>query len=129
MTSAVTKAMFESYALMVFVMGSFFVYFCGMVWAFCNPKLSGVEEEEIVTEALVEDEDRYRVCARHPPGQMHHTSGYPDGTPRRTGDWITQTTYVNFFEDSPTDDSLLTMDHNRFAFGDQIISPSCHNSV
>lgn len=37
--------MLDSYVLMVLVMGSFFLYFCGMVWAFCNPKLSGAEEE------------------------------------------------------------------------------------
>lgn len=45
MTSPVNQAMLDSYALMVLVMGTFFLYFCGMVWAFCNPKLSGAEEE------------------------------------------------------------------------------------
>ncbi|KAL6458071.1 hypothetical protein MHYP_G00333010 [Metynnis hypsauchen] len=38
--------MIESYALMILVMSAFFVYFCGMVWAFCNPKLSGLEDED-----------------------------------------------------------------------------------
>lgn len=118
MTSAVTKAMIESYALMVFVMGSFFVYFCGMVWAFCNPKLSGVEEE-MLTEAPAEDDSCW-VCAQPPPEQIHyHTCAHPGGTPQRTGDWITQTTYVNFMGDSrPTADSLLTMDRTGFACGD-----------
>lgn len=46
MSHAVTEAMIESYALMILVMLTFFVYFCGMVWAFCNPKLSGLEEED-----------------------------------------------------------------------------------
>ncbi|KAL7891324.1 hypothetical protein AOLI_G00008000 [Acnodon oligacanthus] len=46
MSHAVTEAMIESYALMILVMSTFFVYFCGMVWAFCNPKLSGIEDED-----------------------------------------------------------------------------------
>lgn len=41
----VTEAMIESYALMLLVMSAFFVYFCGMVWAFCNPKIGGHAEE------------------------------------------------------------------------------------
>ncbi len=45
MPNLVTEAMIESYALMILVMSAFFVYFCGMVWAFCNPKLSGFAEE------------------------------------------------------------------------------------
>lgn len=45
MTSPVNQAMLDAYVLMVLVMGTFFLYFCGMVWAFCNPKLSGAEEE------------------------------------------------------------------------------------
>ncbi|KAL1272739.1 hypothetical protein QQF64_028601 [Cirrhinus molitorella] len=45
MPNVVTEAMIESYALMFLVMSAFFVYFCGMVWAFCNPKLSGSAEE------------------------------------------------------------------------------------
>lgn len=40
----VTEALIESYALMLLVMSAFFLYFCGMVWAFCNPKLSGIAE-------------------------------------------------------------------------------------
>ncbi|KAG7269506.1 hypothetical protein CRUP_014748 [Coryphaenoides rupestris] len=57
MMSPVTKAMVEAYALMILVMGSFFVYFCGMVWAFCNPVLSGGEEDhinEVLLDAMVE---------------------------------------------------------------------------
>lgn len=46
MPNVVTEAMIESYVLMFLVMSAFFVYFCGMVWAFCNPKLSGFAEEE-----------------------------------------------------------------------------------
>lgn len=45
MPNVVTEAMIESYALMFLVMSAFFVYFCGMVWTFCNPKLSGFDEE------------------------------------------------------------------------------------
>lgn len=37
--------MLDAYMLMVLVMGTFFLLFCGMVWAFCNPKLSEAEEE------------------------------------------------------------------------------------
>lgn len=46
MPNVVTEALIESYALMFLVMSAFFVYFCGMVWAFCNPKLSGIEDTE-----------------------------------------------------------------------------------
>jgi len=45
MPNVVTEAIIESYALMFLVMSAFFVYFCGMVWAFCNPKLSSFAEE------------------------------------------------------------------------------------
>lgn len=44
MPNVVTEALIESYALMFLVMSAFFVYFCGMVWAFCNPKLSGIAD-------------------------------------------------------------------------------------
>lgn len=47
--SAVTEALIESYALMILVMVTFFMYFCGMVWAFSNPKLSGTEEEDNIS--------------------------------------------------------------------------------
>ncbi|KAM7410252.1 hypothetical protein PAMA_001613 [Pampus argenteus] len=67
MTSPVTKAMIESYALMVMVMGTFFVYFCGMVWAFCNPKLSGAEEECEAGKQAAGHGDHCWVCAPHPP--------------------------------------------------------------
>lgn len=54
MTSPVNQAMLDAYVLMVLVMGTFFLYFCGMVWAFCNPKLSGAEEECETDKQVVE---------------------------------------------------------------------------
>lgn len=79
--------MIESYALMVMVMGTFFIYFCGMVWAFCNPKLSG-SEEECETENQAEE-----LTGLYLPAPLH------------TADGLTQTTYVNFMDDT---DSLLS---------------------
>ncbi|KAG7326231.1 hypothetical protein KOW79_009632 [Hemibagrus wyckioides] len=52
MSGLIKEAMIESYALMILVMAAFFVYFCGMVWAFSNPKLSGAEDEEITPECV-----------------------------------------------------------------------------
>uniref|UniRef100_A0AAV2KV05 Uncharacterized protein n=1 Tax=Knipowitschia caucasica TaxID=637954 RepID=A0AAV2KV05_KNICA len=84
MPSPVINAMIESYALMVMVMGTFFVYFCGMVWAFCNPKLSGGEDGCIE----VDLRDQPQTCAPHlsvvPPYSQ---------------------TYINFWDDT---DSLIT---------------------
>lgn len=97
--------MIESYALMFMVMGTFFVYFCGMVWAFCNPKLSGIEEET-ETELEAAPEDNCWICAHTiPPEQMNYRPGALPGTQQKTGDWIAQTTYINFLEDN---DSLFT---------------------
>lgn len=96
MTSPVTKAMIESYALMVLVMGTFFVYFCGMVWAFCNPKLSGSEEKE---EAEVGG-----VCAPRPPERLLRCGCARPEAPLCAPEGLTQSTYVNFWEDT---DSLL----------------------
>ncbi|AWP11330.1 Hypothetical protein SMAX5B_017625 [Scophthalmus maximus] len=119
MTSPVNKAMIESYALMVMVMGTFFVYFCGMVWAFCNPKLSGAEEECVAGNRAAprgdeRSEGEFRcVCAHVAPA------------PRSTG--FTQSTYVNFWDDT---DSLLS-DCNALGRGDHGMSnhigygPSC----
>lgn len=45
MSYNVNEAIIESYALMLFVMATFFIYFCIMVWAFSNPKFSGAEED------------------------------------------------------------------------------------
>lgn len=92
MTSPVTKAMIESYALMVLVMGSFFVYFCGMVWTFCNPKLSGAEEHggtanQTDVEPGAHGGTSRCACSEHPPAES-----------------LSETTYVNFWDDS----SLLT---------------------
>lgn len=91
MTSPVTKAMIESYALMVMVMGTFFIYFCGMVWAFCNPKRNGAEEEE-EWEAYGTERQAAEVVGLHLP------------SPRLTTDGLRQPTYVNFWDDG---DSLL----------------------
>lgn len=69
MSSLIKEAMIESYALMIFVMAAFFVYFCGMVWAFSNPKLSGAEDEEITPECVREtgqsDGVSLELCVRH----------------------------------------------------------------
>ncbi|CAK6955182.1 hypothetical protein KUCAC02_023021 [Scomber scombrus] len=113
MTSPVTKAMIESYALMVMVMGTFFVYFCGMVWAFCNPKLSGAEEEEEAEEEecgtgkqVAEHGDHGLVCAPYPPPEQNFrcACAHPPAPPY-TAEGLTQTTYVNFWDDT---DSLLS---------------------
>lgn len=105
MSSVITEAMIESYALMILVMATFFVYFCGMVWAFCNPKLSGAEEEEITLECVSEtgqsDGVSLELCVRHgelrgceaytPGGAMVDRPGMPD-TQSYSG-------YVNYFYD------------------------------
>ncbi|KAL7397415.1 hypothetical protein ABVT39_021661 [Epinephelus coioides] len=108
MTSPVTKAMIESYALMVMVMGTFFVYLCGMVWAFCNPKLSGEEEEEEEEECGTGNQaaahgDHCWLCAPHPPERNFRCAHVP--APPYTAEGLTQTTYVNFWDDT---DSLLS---------------------
>ncbi len=112
MTSPVTKAMIESYALMVMVMGTFFVYFCGMVWAFCNPKLSAAEEEEEEEEEecgtgnqAAEHGDDSWVCAMHPPERNFRCVCTHLPAPPYTAEALTQTTYVNFWDDT---DSLLS---------------------
>ncbi|KAM7388489.1 hypothetical protein PAMP_024659 [Pampus punctatissimus] len=105
MTSPVTKAMIESYALMVMVMGTFFVYFCGMVWAFCNPKLSGAEEEETGKQAAGHG-DHCWVCAPNPPPERNFRCACAHlPAPPNTAEGLTQTTYVNFCDDT---DSLLS---------------------
>lgn len=106
MTSAVTKAMIESYALMVMVMGTFFVYFCGMVWAFCNPKLSGSEDEECETgKQAAEHGDDCWVCAPNPPERSYRCACTHLPAPPYTAEGLTQTTYINFWDDT---DSLLS---------------------
>lgn len=77
MTSPVNQAMLDAYVLMVLVMGTFFLYFCGMVWAFCNPKLSIAEEECETDKRVVE----YAV------------------RPSAAED-LTQSTYVKFWDDT-----------------------------
>lgn len=103
MTSPVTKAMIESYALMVMVMGTFFVYFCGMVWAFCNPKLSGIEEEEECGTGTRTEQDICWVCAPNPPVRNFNCAHL--AAPPYSAEGLTQTTYVNFWDDT---DSLLS---------------------
>lgn len=110
MTSPVTKAMIESYALMVMVMGTFFVYFCGMVWAFCNPKLSGAEEECVAGKQAVEHGDDRSLCAPNPPERHFRCACAQVPAPPYTAQGLTQTTYVNFWDDT---DSLLA-DCNAF---------------
>lgn len=106
MTSPVTKAMVESYALMVLVMGTFFVYFCGMVWAFCNPKLSGADEDCASGNQVAEHGDESWVCAPDPPQQDFRCScENPPPAPPCAHAGHTLTTYVNFWDDT---DSLLS---------------------
>lgn len=98
--------MIESYALMILVMGTFFVYFCGMVWAFCNPKLSGAEEECASGNEAADQEDAGWVCASNPPeGNLRCARGHLPPAPPYTAEGLTQTTYVNFWDDT---DSLLS---------------------
>lgn len=122
--------MIESYALMVMVMGTFFVYFCGMVWAFCNPKLSGAEEEEECgtgKQAAEHGDDcctsnpaerNFRCVCAHGPPAPPYTAG---------GEGFTQATYVNLSDDT---NSLLS-DCTAFCREDHGInnqvgySPSC----
>lgn len=111
MTSPVTKAMIESYALMVMVFCTFFVYFCGMVWAFCNPKLSGAEEQGSGTgNPTAERMDPCRLCAPKPPEGNSRCVCTHLPAPPYSADGFTQTTYVNFWDDT---DSLLA-DCNAF---------------
>lgn len=124
MTSPVTKAMIESYALMVMVMGTFFVYFCGMVWAFCNPKLSGVEEEcETGTQAAEHGDERW-VCAPNPPERSFRCACAHVPAPPYTAEGLAQTTYVNFWDET---DSLLS-DCAAFCLEDLGINNQIGNS-
>lgn len=79
MSSLITEAMIESYALMILVMATFFVYFCGMVWAFSNPKLSGSEEEEIPLECETGQSGgvSLELCVRH--GELRDCGAYAPG--------------------------------------------------
>lgn len=95
--------MIESYALMIMVMGTFFIYFCGMVWAFSNPKLSGAEEESVAEAEATASENC--VCAQNPQERIYHLADAHRGAQQKTGDWLTQTTYINFCEDT---DSLMS---------------------
>lgn len=94
MPSPVAEAMIESYALMVMVMGTFFLYFCGMVWAFCNPKLSTDEEatEKEIAQRWGEERDFTQQRCRCAAARPHGAAG------------LTQSTYVNFWDDA---DGLL----------------------
>ncbi|GAA6069791.1 uncharacterized [Tachysurus ichikawai] len=104
MSSLIKEAMIESYALMILVMAAFFVYFCGMVWAFSNPKLSGSEDEEIRTECVREtgqsDGVSFELCVRH--GEMRDCGGYkPCGRHGHTlmPDTQPYSGYLNYFYD------------------------------
>lgn len=102
MSSLITEAMIESYALMILVMAAFFAYFCGMVWAFSNPKLSGAEEEEIPLECVSEtgqsDGVSLELCVRH--GELRDCRAY---TPGETQDRLMMldiqpySGYLNYF--------------------------------
>lgn len=105
MTSPVTKAMIEAYALMIMVMGTFFVYFCGMVWAFCNPKLSGAEEECEAGEQAAEHGEDCWVSAPDPPAVYFKSACAHLPASPHTTEGLTQSTYIKFCEDT---DSLLS---------------------
>lgn len=97
MPSPVAEAMIESYALMVMVMGTFFLYFCGMVWAFCNPKLSNDEEASGTEKETVQGlGDKHNF-----PQQPHRCA---DVQPH-CADGLTHSPYVNFWDDA---DGLLS---------------------
>ncbi|KAL7832694.1 hypothetical protein SRHO_G00297120 [Serrasalmus rhombeus] len=73
--------MIESYALMILVMSTFFVYFCGMVWAFCNPKLSGIEDEDTPE---CESDPTNEVAVEqffHSAGETQRSRGCREGRP------------------------------------------------
>lgn len=95
MSNSVTEAMIESYALMFFVMATFFIYFCGMVWAFCNPKLSGIDDD------ILESETHYLTFNDIP---LEHLAS-PEQL-QRTRDWIVETSKCTEGFDNPslTDD-------------------------
>lgn len=97
--------MIESYALMVMVMGTFFVYFCGMVWAFCNPKLSGAEEQCGTGKPSAEHGHDCWVYAPHPPEPIVRCACTHLPAPPYNAEGLTHTTYVNFWDDT---DSLLS---------------------
>ncbi|CAL8254565.1 unnamed protein product [Merluccius merluccius] len=122
MMSPVTKAMVEAYALMIMVMGTFFIYFCGMVWAFCNPVLSGGEEDE-EDEMLRDAHHKINLwqmapnpqevfCTGVDPEQLQHQHQHRD-----TRDWLAQTTYINF---GGGDTDSLLLDRNDFGFADHV---------
>lgn len=115
MTSAVTKAMIESYALMVMVMGTFFVYFCGMVWAFCNPKLSAAEEDVAVdTDTAAEaaaPQQRCWACDQIAMETIRFNDGAHPAASPSIGDWIARSTYIHFWGGS---DSFLMSDNAGF---------------
>lgn len=97
MPSPVAEAMIESYALMVIVMGTFFLYFCGMVWAFCNPKLSNEDKASGTKKEIVQHLGDKRDCTqqtyRCASVQPHNAEG------------LTHSTYINFWDDG---DGLLS---------------------
>lgn len=101
MSGLIKEAMIESYALMILVMAAFFVYFCGMVWAFSNPKLSGAEDEEITPECVSETGQSEGVslelCVRH--GEMRDWGGYTPHDRPVMLDIQPYSGYVNYFYD------------------------------
>ncbi|MED6252441.1 hypothetical protein ATANTOWER_011821 [Ataeniobius toweri] len=124
MTSPVTKAMIESYALMVMVMGTFFIYFCGMVWAFCNPKESGAEEE--CGTGNQTGEHRCMCAPSSPQLDVRCAAALLQvPAPPYTPETLTQSTYVNFWDD---DDNSLLSDSAAFCLDDLGINNKILNS-
>lgn len=113
--------MIESYALMVLVMGTFFVYFCGMVWAFCNPKLSGAEEECGTGKQEEEHGDHCWVCAPNLPDRDLRCACAQIPAPPYSAEGLTHSTYVKMWDDT---DSLL-LDYNAFCLEDRGV----HNQI
>lgn len=123
MTSPVTKAMLDSYVLMVLVMGMFFLYFCGMVWAFCNPKMTGAEEESETGKKAEEQAGVPWDCTtNHTAPKIRPTCAHVLAPPY-TAEELTQPTYVKFWDDSLLSDCM--------AFGQEdhgIINPNWKSS-
>lgn len=121
MPSPVAKAMIESYALMIMVMGTFFLYFCGMVWAFCNPKLSNAEEAGGTEKQALQHGDDWLDFTSHHPQQAFRCACMPP----QTAEGLTHTTYVNFWDDA---DGLLS-DCSTFCHEDHGITNHIESDI
>ncbi|CAL8309033.1 unnamed protein product [Lota lota] len=85
-----------------------------MVWAFCNPVLSGGEEEDFNEMELDARKNNLWQIAPHSQ-EIFCTAVHPEQQ-QNTRDWLAQTTYINFGGDT---DSLL-LDRSDFGFADHV---------